>query len=181
MNDIKNKVRREIRAMKQDLTDIEKKSASDKVFLMIHTLAEWRDSKNILMYYSLPDELSTIQYLKSCHKNIYLPKVNGDNLEIIAYNESAIEQGAYNINEPTNISDVLSPDKLDLVIVPGVAFDREMNRLGRGKGFYDRLLTETSAVKIGIGYDFQLVDLLPSEPHDIKMDIIVTPSNILRK
>ena len=65
--------------------------------------------------------------------------------------------------------------------MPGVAFDRKANRLGRGKGFYDRLLAQTHALKIGICYDLQLLDEIPAEPHDIKMDIIVTENNIIYK
>ena len=60
------------------------------------------------------------------------------------------------------------------MVVPGVAFDRKGKRLGRGKGFYDRFLKSTNATKVGVGYEFQLIDEVPSEPHDISMDIIVT-------
>jgi 5-formyltetrahydrofolate cyclo-ligase len=59
--------------------------------------------------------------------------------------------------------------------VPAVAFDKDGNRLGRGKGFYDRLLNHTKAVKIGVAYDFQLVDEIPVEPHDIPVDRVITP------
>ena len=59
-------------------------------------------------------------------------------------------------------------------MVPAVAYDRKGNRLGRGKGFYDRLLKTTKATKIGVGYEFQLFDELPTEPHDVAMDIIIT-------
>ncbi|MDE6142896.1 MAG: 5-formyltetrahydrofolate cyclo-ligase, partial [Muribaculaceae bacterium] len=57
---------------------------------------------------------------------------------------------------------------------PAVAYDRKGNRLGRGKGFYDRLLQTTSATKIGVGYEFQLVDEIPVEPHDVGMDMVIT-------
>ena len=59
--------------------------------------------------------------------------------------------------------------------MPAVAFDRRGGRLGRGKGFYDRLLESTRAAKIGVGYEFQLLDQLPTEPHDVPMDIVITP------
>ena len=66
----------------------------------------------------------------------------------------------------------------DLVLVPAVAVDRRGNRLGRGKGFYDRLLSSTKATKIGVAYEFQLVDSIPTEPHDVKMDLVITQSGI---
>ncbi|MBR2476274.1 MAG: 5-formyltetrahydrofolate cyclo-ligase, partial [Bacteroidaceae bacterium] len=68
---------------------------------------------------------------------------------------------------------------IDLIIVPGVAFDRNLNRLGRGKGYYDRLLTNSNAYFIGIGYDMQVVDSITTEPHDIKMNCIITEREIL--
>ncbi len=69
---------------------------------------------------------------------------------------------------------------MELIVVPGVAFDRRGNRIGRGKGFYDRLLTETKATTVGVGYDFQLVDDIDSEPHDVVMDLVVTEHEIIR-
>lgn len=63
--------------------------------------------------------------------------------------------------------------------MPGIAYDNRGNRVGRGKGYYDRLLSRTKATKIGIGYDFQLVDEIDSEPHDITMDIVITDSRII--
>lgn len=62
------------------------------------------------------------------------------------------------------------------MVVPAVAYDRRGNRLGRGKGFYDRLLGSTRATKIGVAYEFQIVDEIPTEPHDVPMDIIISPS-----
>ena len=66
-------------------------------------------------------------------------------------------------------------DAIQIIIVPGVAFDRSGNRMGRGRGFYDRMLKSTvGALKIGIAYDFQMLDEIPVEPHDVKMDRIIT-------
>ena len=68
---------------------------------------------------------------------------------------------------------------IDMIIVPAIAYDRNGNRIGRGKGYYDRLLQKASALKIGVGYDFQLIPHIDSEPHDIPVDIIVTPNNFI--
>ena len=65
------------------------------------------------------------------------------------------------------------------MVVPSVAYDRKGNRLGRGKGFYDRFLKSTAAVKIGVGYEFQLFDELPTEPHDVGMDVIITQNSTI--
>ncbi len=71
----------------------------------------------------------------------------------------------------------MNPDDIDLIIVPGVAYDNRGNRVGRGKGFYDRLLRSMRAIKIGIGYEFQIVNEIQAESHDVKMDIVISPSS----
>ena len=76
--------------------------------------------------------------------------------------------------------DVRDISSIELIVVPGVAYDRCGNRVGRGKGFYDRLLASTHATKVGVGYDFQLVDDIDSEPHDVVMDLVVTEHEIIR-
>lgn len=132
-------------------------------------------AEKILMYHSLPDELSTRRFLEkwSGRKSFFLPRVNGVNLDILPYNESRLELGAFHIEEPTG-SDTVDPSEMEMIIVPAVAYDRKGNRLGRGKGFYDRLLKTTKATKVGVGYEFQMLDELPVEPHDVKMDIVIT-------
>ena len=145
----------------------------------IEQLQWFNYAQNILSYHSLPDEISTHIHLNDWYtnKNLYLPRVNELNLEIIKYNPSQIKIGAFNAYEP--IGTPTSPQEMDLIIVPGIAFDKNGNRMGRGTGYYDKLLTNCNAPKIGIGYDFQLFDNIPSEPHDVKMDAIITPSNII--
>ena len=136
------------------------------------------------MYHALPDELETRQFLAKWkdRKRFFLPRVNGVNLEILPYDESRLELGAFHIEEPTG-ENTVNPSELELIVVPAVAFDKKGTRLGRGKGFYDRLLSTTKATKIGVGYDFQLVEDLPSEPHDVPMDMVITQKTtiILKK
>ncbi len=79
----------------------------------------------------------------------------------------------FGIEEPTG-AEFTDLDKVDLIIVPGVAFDRQRNRMGRGRGFYDRLLKSTpNAYKVGVGFNFQLVDNVPVEPFDVPMDNVI--------
>ena len=99
------------------------------------------------------------------------------NLEVLPYEESRLELGAFHIEEPTG-NETVDPDTLELIVVPAVAYDRKGNRLGRGKGFYDRLLGSTKATKVGVAYEFQIVDEVPVEQHDIPMDIVISPSGV---
>lgn len=175
----KKEIRKHIKVQRLALDENKKYADANVVFNKLEEKEEFINSQNILFYYSLPDELPTLEFLKkwSTNKNIYLPRVNGENLEILAYDDKKLSIGSFNIEEPIG-DDIIEPHLIDLIIVPAVAFDFNKNRLGRGKGFYDRLLSEaTNAIKIGVGYDFQIFETIPTEPHDIPMDIVLTPNH----
>ena len=163
------------------LSEMEKASAADEVFAQLEKTAAFMMADNILMYHSLPDELQTIKFLRKWRdrKRFFLPRVNGVNLDILPYEETRLELGSFHIEEPTG-DDVVNVDDIELMVVPAVAFDRKGNRLGRGKGFYDRLLSTSKATKIGVGYEFQLFDSIPSEPHDVAMDMVITQKTLIK-
>lgn len=177
----KSEIRRNIRRLRMMLSDMEKEEAASEVFAQLECTPAFMLAQNILMYHSLPDELSTISFLRKWkdRKNFFLPRVNGVNLDLLPYIESELEKGAYDIEEPTG-SDTANVDDIDLMIIPAVAFDRQGNRLGRGKGFYDRLLASSRATKIGVGYEFQLMDEIPSEAHDVPMNMVITQYSFLK-
>jgi 5-formyltetrahydrofolate cyclo-ligase len=87
--------------------------------------------------------------------------------------------GKFGIAEPTAFCEAFPLKRLDLVLAPGLAFDWHGHRLGRGKGFYDRLLSAVSGKTCGVAYDQQMVDAVPIEPHDIRLNCIITPSRWL--
>lgn len=176
----KRDMRRKVKALRSMLLESEKVAAAEEVFSRLETTAAFMLADRILMYHSLPDELSTRRFLDKWHskKRFYLPRVNGVNLDILPYDESRLELGAFHIEEPTG-NEVVDPEDIELIVVPGVAYDRKGNRLGRGKGFYDRLLQTTKATKIGVGYEFQMFDSIPVEPHDVKMDMVITQNTTI--
>lgn len=151
---------------------------ANAVFQYIEQSSVFNQSKNILLFASLPDEIPThhvIERWVALNKNVYLPRVNGDMLEVIMYNPTKLKQGSFNILEPQG-DEIVDPTILDMIIVPGVAFDKAGNRLGRGKGFYDRLLSHTNATTIAVCFNCQLLDNIPTEPHDMPVNFIVTQS-----
>lgn len=174
----KDEIRRMIRARKALLSDQEREEASRRVFDTLQQMAAFTMARRILLYHSLPDELSTLEFIDRWHerKEFFLPRVNGLNLEILPYNRSRLHLGAFRIEEPDG-DDTVDIDQIDLVVVPAVAFDRSGNRVGRGKGYYDRLLQSARALTVGVGYDFQLVDAIDAEPHDVAVDFVVTDRN----
>lgn len=135
---------------------------------------------HVLLYYSLPDEVNTHQYIDELvrlGKKVFLPVVvDAENMLIREYTGiHDLQEGAFHILEP--IGNLLTEEdykKIEVAVIPGMSFDKAGNRLGRGKGYYDRLLRKMPHLyKIGICFDFQKSDCVPTEPTDIKMDIIV--------
>ncbi len=176
----KNDIRRKIKALRTMMLDIEKAQAAEEVFARLENTAAFMLAEKILMYHSLPDELPTRRFLAKWkeRKHFYLPRVNGVNLDILPYEESKLELGSFHIEEPSG-NDTVDAADIEMVVVPAVAYDARGNRLGRGKGFYDRFLASTPAVKVGVGYDFQLLDEIPAEPHDVPMDIVITQKSTI--
>lgn len=177
----KEEIRLRIKAQKSLLSEDEKIQASQSAFSLLESHASFLMAQNILMYHSLADELSTRSFIeKWCNrKNFFLPRVNGVNLDILPYDRSTLRLGAFHIEEPQGDETAKITD-IELIIVPGVAYDRKGNRVGRGRGYYDRLLATSKATKVGMAYDFQVVDEIDAEPHDIKVDIIITNSGIIK-
>lgn len=176
----KDDIRRRVKARKTMLDDSDRMTAAQSVFAMLEQTAAFMLADRILMYHSLPDELSTHEFIRrwSPRKHFYLPRVNGVNLDILPYEESKLELGSFHIEEPSG-NDTVDAADIEMVVVPAVAYDARGNRLGRGKGFYDRFLASTPAVKVGVGYDFQLLDEIPAEPHDVPMDIVITQKSTI--
>lgn len=180
----KKEIRSIIRSLKRNIipsiNDIS--TLEHNLFSKVEMLQPFQLSRNILMYHSLDDEFPTTMTLDrwaTMGKNIFLPRVNGDHLDIARYNPDKTEIGAYGIVEPSSANETADASMIDIIIVPAMAFDTNGNRLGRGKGFYDRLFASTHAVRIGVCFDFQLVDCLPTEPHDVPMHAIVTPTTTI--
>lgn len=176
----KQRIRTQMKARKALLDDAEKALAASRAFELLEQTAAFMLSEHILLYHSLPDELSTREFISrwADRKHFYLPRVNGVNLDVLPYERSRMHLGAFNIEEPEG--DVVSDlDTIDMVIVPAVAYDRRGNRVGRGKGYYDRLLAGLKALTVGMAYDFQLVDEIDSEDHDVRVDYIITDRHII--
>lgn len=157
----------------------ERHSLSEQILGRVEQLPQFREADTVLAYYSLDDELFTHDFVQrwADKKTILLPKVVGDDLTLHRYTDrQSLREGAFGIMEPCTpqFTDYAA---VDLVIVPGVAFDRLGNRLGRGRGYYDRLFADLlpcSIYKVGVCYPFQLVPHVPTEPTDVRMDMVIS-------
>ena len=176
----KELIRERIKKKKQQLTDKEKEIEAANVFEKIEALPEFINAHNIMIYWSMPDELPTHNFIIrwSKKKTMLLPVVKGEDMLIKPFStKEELKQGSLGIWEPDVQKEYLN--SIDLVIVPGVAFDRDKSRLGRGKGYYDRYFINKRIVKIGVCFDFQLLESIPIDSFDIKMDKVVTNSILI--
>ena len=106
--------------------------------------------------------------------SVVLPRVEGDVMNFYVYDRNSMAVGSFGINEPQN-SVGIDAGEIDAVVVPGLAFTVDGARMGRGKGYYDKYLSQSefSALKIGVCYSEQLVPHIPVEPHDVPMDVVI--------
>lgn len=170
----KDDVRRWMRELKKAHNGQELKEMSVSLCRRIMSGTHWQNAGTVLLYHALPDEVDTQLLLDDAllsGKRVLLPKVNGDDLVLYEYTgPDSLTTGAYGILEPNGTSSMYGGTEIDLAIIPGMAFDRHGHRLGRGKGYYDRLLSGLKVYKMGICFPFQLLDYLPCEEHDVMMD-----------
>ena len=177
----KDTFRSKISSTKEKYSTDEFYERSLEVLSVLEITGVFQDAKTIFIYNNLKDEVHTFDFIQkwSETKDFYLPVVVSDEIVFRKYNPSVkLQASSFGIMEPMgeNITDY---DKIDLIIVPGVAFDRKKNRMGKGKGYYDRFLIKTKAPKVGICFDFQLFDSIPNDQNDVKMDYIVAENELI--
>lgn len=172
----KKKLRKHIKEIKSKLSEHERLAQSELIFSSLYEQPYFKKANTILTYWSMDDEVYTHKFIQDWHKQkqLLLPSVNGNDLEIKRFEgmESMVPGEQFGILEP-NGAIFNKLHKIDLIIVPGVAFDENKQRMGRGRGYYDKLLCLSKAVKVGICFDFQFFDTIPSEEHDIPMDHVI--------
>ncbi|MCR4434767.1 MAG: 5-formyltetrahydrofolate cyclo-ligase [Clostridiales bacterium] len=192
MENLKKELRNKILAARNQLTKDELKAKSDKIFEKLKSLDEFKRSKWILCFVDFRNEVMTHGFIEQClktGKKIAVPVIVdiGDRKKDMIASEihdigSDLEPGFSGIEEPKKdrISRV-DPRGIDLVVVPGLAFDGLKNRLGYGAGYYDRYLARVrpDCSKIAVAFDLQIVDSVPVQEYDLPMDKIITESRII--
>ena len=175
LKDSKPLIRKAVKERVAAMSETDKQTEADVLFSYLENLEQVRNSKKILLYHPMTDEIDVMKAVRKWAetKEIYLPAIEGDDIVIRQYkSEQDLKVGKYGILEP--VGAVLdNPEEINLVIVPGRAFDIRGYRLGRGKGYYDRLLPKMRAIKIGVCFDCQYIFRVPAEEHDIPMDYVV--------
>ena len=179
----KSLLRKRLRQILRAIPAGAKRKKAHKIAAKLVRNTVFKTSQAILMYASLPEEVPTRPLLRKAlalGKKVYLPKVSrqGKYLEIYRVTDPAADltKGMFGIWEPRAIpSRKGKPAELDLVIVPGLGFDRKGRRLGHGGGYFDRFLKRaTGAVKIGLAFREQVVKKIPTGPNDVRVDRVLT-------
>ncbi len=164
-------IRKQIAASRPNFQTLEKMSAA--IIEKFQGSELFQQAKTVGAYIPLPDEVDITPLFQCLEKTFYIPAFDeAISSYRLAQLTDELNPGKFGIPEPAN--PVFAPEELDLIIVPGVAFDRTGNRIGRGGGFYDRLLPQYHAVRVGACFDFQCLGTVPSEPHDCRMDVVVS-------
>jgi len=175
---IKKALRKKIKLFKSDLSVKDRKIRSEAVIRHLEDSPEFKNAKTIFIYWAMDDEIDTKEFIVKWagRKRFILPAINGEELYLKEFTGvHKLKNGdLYSIPEPDGIP-FHDLGSIDLAIVPGIAFDRHNNRMGRGKAYYDKILSKLKGKThlIGICYDFQMVEKVPVEPHDIKMDGVI--------
>lgn len=182
-NRLKTELRSEIRGALGKISPEKRKLDSAKLRALLEMQEFWKNAKAILFFAPLPTEVDLWPLLEdsfAAEKIIALPRFDPASQSYVACRlkdlQNEIVSGQFSIREPRENCGVIPPREIDLILVPGIAFDLRGHRLGRGKGFYDRLLAEIRGVKCGIAFDEQIAGEIPVEPHDVRMDFILTPT-----
>jgi len=182
---LKNEMRKQMFLAKQAISNAEMLEQSSQLCDQLEKTDFWSSSKTVLLYSNLNKEISVNQLIErglKIKKSIALPRYDSNNKNYTACIISALKDlviGRYNIMEPSIKCPQVDINQLDLVIVPGVAFDHIGGRLGRGGGYYDRFLKKLNATFCGVCFREQVVHKTPQDSHDIKMDFTMTPDGKL--
>lgn len=185
----KRNIRKEV-LMKRSKMKAEEKELKDNIILeKLFETNLYKNARNIFTYISFGDEINTIKLIERAlkdNKNISVPKTYRETRTMNAIFIPCLKELKENhmgILEPIDDSIVIKKEDIDLIIVPGAVFDKDFNRIGYGGGYYDRYLEDIAYKnnKVVLAYDFQIVDKIEKEEHDIKVDIIITDKQILTK
>jgi 5-formyltetrahydrofolate cyclo-ligase len=187
IQEAKGVLRQKIRAALKNLLPEKRAADSAKVRALLKQQPFWQTASSILFFAPLPDEVDVWPLLEESlagGKIAALPRYDSPSNDYLACRvqnpQNEIGPGQFGIREPKAGCPEIPLERLGLILVPGVAFDLHGRRLGRGRGFYDRLLPEVHGIKCGVAFDEQIVDAVPTGRLDVRMDFILTPTRCVR-
>ncbi len=178
----KEQLRKEMREKRDSMSESERMQKNGEIMKQLFGLEELKRAKCVAFYLSKGSEVGTFEMIKKAMtlgKEILVPHTN-DEIEFVKFSSfEELVPAKFGILEPRSLTaEARNPD---IIILPGLAFDSDMHRLGYGKGYYDKLLKKLKSLRIGICFDSQLVERIPRHEHDERMDLIISEKRILRE
>ncbi|MFH1073973.1 MAG: 5-formyltetrahydrofolate cyclo-ligase [Candidatus Firestonebacteria bacterium] len=179
---IKKKIRYELKKIRTLMNPLVLRYKSRVIMKKLFSLPEFKKAKKVMFYVSFNNEVDTHKMISKAlkiKKKIYVPVADFKNMRLsinrIREFPGNLKRSKYGILEPgKEYKDIFKGNKIDIIVVPGIGFDCDGNRIGYGGGFYDRLLKRIKAVKIGLAFDFQMFKKIPTDENDQKLDMIIT-------
>lgn len=186
---VKDEIREIVLKRILSLTGEQKRSKSLAIISRLKQLEEFSKAKTVMTYVSKSDEVDTIELIKDMLKSgkrVIVPAIDKEKKELIPFEISSLEElspKAFGVMEPKpNDAKVVDLNEIDLVVVPGRAFDKKCNRLGRGMGYFDRFLKKQIRGKvIGLAFSEQIFESIPVDENDVKVDAVVTEYAVIRR
>ncbi len=180
----KAKIREVNKLKRAEMVKIEVNEKSEKIADYILSGEIYKNSASVMLYMPIGNEVKMDKIINRAYldsKKVVFPVTDEKNniTPHYARRDTQFSTGLYSVQEPDN-SETARLDEIDIVIVPGIAFDRKGNRVGFGKGCYDGFLRDVNAVKIGVCYEFQICHKIFADPYDIKMDYIICEKGIIK-
>lgn len=187
VNDSKAALRKRMRALLDSLTEPQRQAASAAACARLAGLDAFRNASTVMLYLPLTAEVDATPLALQCFrtgKTVCVPRVDWQRKEMQPVETTSLDDRVMDTDEHgvrcPRIAHPIMPRLIDMVVVPGLAFDAQGNRLGRGGGYYDRFLTRLrdNVVMVGLAFDQQIVDQIPKAKHDIVMDLVVTDRRV---
>lgn len=187
----KKALRKEILTKRKNLDTAEKENIDEKILDRFFESKYYKEAKKVFIYISYDSEIDTIKIIDKAFKDgkkIYVPRTEFesrvmDAVEITSFDN--LIKSSYGILEPSINTPYINPNELDLIVVPGVAFDRKGGRMGYGAGFYDRYFKKINKdnieriTKLALAYDFQVLEEVPMSAQDVPVDYIITEKEFI--
>lgn len=182
----KSTIRAQVSAARQRLGASERTASAQAIAARLTALAEYQQARCVGLYAATPDEVATdliCDHALRARKQVCYPRVSNPaqcQMDFFAvHSRDELTPGFHNILEPKPGSTPVSPHDIDCICVPGVAFDRHGHRLGQGAGYYDRWLAGYTGERVGLAYECQVVDELPTNTQDQHVQYVVTEQRVL--
>jgi 5-formyltetrahydrofolate cyclo-ligase len=178
LSSAKTELRRRLRAELARMTSADCATASENIRTSIPSLPRWQAARTVAAFVALPGEPDLAPFDWVPGRRLLLPRVEDENLFFHEVRDpSDLAPGSFGVMEPNpDTCPVVDPAEADIMFVPGLAFTHDGERLGRGRGFYDRVLTHLPhcVLRVGVCFAPQIVESLPTETHDREVDVVVS-------